>query len=379
VRTNLIPLLQWARGRRLADNHATEEVISMTLSNEVRQLSRHLLEGYDTRMAAVTDIRIGTARELAEFHAARQSMAVEQRQWLGEHMAGLRHEVAELSREAAAFLSELDTTRQSMAAEQRQWLGEQVAGLRRDVAELSREAAAFLEEVDSSHQVMAAEQRQWLDEQVAGLRRDVAAFLKEADASHQTMSAEQRQWLDEHVVGLRREVAELSREAAAFLKELGTSHQTMAVEQRQRLDDARARLASAVATMRQRLEAERRELQADQDEARQAWSSFSAIMQQRRRKAGKSATAQFMQEAPLPLPAASVVRPPAAEKSSDDLTVIKGIGPGMQRRLNQGGIYTCSQLARSTPEELNQILGDTARLAKVEEWIDEARKLARPA
>jgi predicted flap endonuclease-1-like 5' DNA nuclease len=235
---------------------------------------------------------------------------------------------------------------------------------------LSSEAAAFLKEVDASHQTMSAEQRQWLDEHMAGLRHNVAAFLKEVDASHQTMSAEQRQWLDEHMAGLRHDVAELSSEAATFLKELQTSHQTMAVEQSQRLDEAHARLASAVAAMRERLGVERRKLIADQDEARRAWNNFSVIMQQRRRGAGQPTVSGPIPEAPPP---------PPEEKSSDELTVIKGIGPGIQRRLNKGGIYTCSQLARSTPEELRQMLGDVARLAKVEEWIDEARKLARPA
>ena len=94
----------------------------MALSNQVRQLSRHFLEAYGTRMAAVTDIQIGTAQELAGYNAARQSMAAEQRQWLDEHMAGLRRDVAELSREAAAFLKEVDTSHQTMAVEQRQRL-----------------------------------------------------------------------------------------------------------------------------------------------------------------------------------------------------------------------------------------------------------------
>jgi predicted flap endonuclease-1-like 5' DNA nuclease len=60
----------------------------------------------------------------------------------------------------------------------------------------------------------------------------------------------------------------------------------------------------------------------------------------------------------------------------EDLAAIRGIGSGMQRRLNQAGIYTYAQLAGSTPEELRQLLGEATRLAKVEEWIEQARELA---
>jgi predicted flap endonuclease-1-like 5' DNA nuclease len=62
--------------------------------------------------------------------------------------------------------------------------------------------------------------------------------------------------------------------------------------------------------------------------------------------------------------------------SPDDLTTIRGIGPVMLQRLNQAGIYTYAQLATSTPDELRQALREAARLAKVEEWIEQAQKLA---
>jgi len=48
----------------------------------------------------------------------------------------------------------------------------------------------------------------------------------------------------------------------------------------------------------------------------------------------------------------------------------------MQQRLNEAGIYTYTRLATSTPDELRQNLGAVARLAKVEEWIEQARELA---
>jgi len=60
----------------------------------------------------------------------------------------------------------------------------------------------------------------------------------------------------------------------------------------------------------------------------------------------------------------------------DDFTTIRGIGASMQQRLNKAGVYTYAQLAASTPEELRRGLGAVAQLAKVEEWIKQARELA---
>ncbi|MBU0510595.1 MAG: hypothetical protein KJ638_02695, partial [Chloroflexi bacterium] len=195
--------------------------------------------------------------------------------------------------------------------------------------------------------------------------RDTATFLKEVDADHQAMSTEQRQRLSA-------QADELHRDTATFLKEVDAAHQAMATEQGHHLAAERECLASQVLT-------ERRKLQADQSEARRAWSSFALIMQQRR--GGKVAVPPVVEEAPLPPPVEAVAPPPVVESppeevASDDLTIIRGIGPSMAKRLNKAGICAYAQLAGSTPEELRQHLAEAGRLAKVEEWIAQAQELA---
>jgi len=71
------------------------------------------------------------------------------------------------------------------------------------------------------------------------------------------------------------------------------------------------------------------------------------------------------------------VAPPApvVEAAPDDLTAIRGIGPGMKAHLNQAGIYTFAQIAHSTPDALRELLGDASRLAKVEMWIEQAHAM----
>lgn len=78
------------------------------------------------------------------------------------------------------------------------------------------------------------------------------------------------------------------------------------------------------------------------------------------------------------------IQPSAKERSSeeqsqeitpDDLTKIHGVGSGIQTRLNQAGIYTYAQLARSTHEQLRKALGNFAQLDDTYDWRGEARKL----
>ncbi len=61
----------------------------------------------------------------------------------------------------------------------------------------------------------------------------------------------------------------------------------------------------------------------------------------------------------------------------DPLEKIKGIGPVIKRKLNEGGVFSFAQLAALTPQRLEEIVGDEIRrLADEEELIEQAKKLA---
>ncbi len=64
------------------------------------------------------------------------------------------------------------------------------------------------------------------------------------------------------------------------------------------------------------------------------------------------------------------------EVSPDDLTAIRGIGIATQDRLYRAGIKSYGQLARATPEDVQEILGKFAGGASIEKWIAEAKQLA---
>jgi len=70
-------------------------------------------------------------------------------------------------------------------------------------------------------------------------------------------------------------------------------------------------------------------------------------------------------------------KPVQTKSEKDNLKVIKGIGPAIEKKLNNAGIHTFEALARLTNEELENILGSTKRLVQEGNLITQANKLAR--
>jgi predicted flap endonuclease-1-like 5' DNA nuclease len=76
-------------------------------------------------------------------------------------------------------------------------------------------------------------------------------------------------------------------------------------------------------------------------------------------------------------PAASQPEPPPAENKKDDLKAIRGIGPAIEKKLNNAGILTFTALSRLSVTELETILGNARRLAQEGDLISQAKKLAK--
>lgn len=76
---------------------------------------------------------------------------------------------------------------------------------------------------------------------------------------------------------------------------------------------------------------------------------------------------------PEPVPS----KPVRPANTRDDLKVIKGIGPAIEKKLNQAGIHSFEALARLSNEELENILGTTRRLVQEGNLISQAKKLAK--
>ncbi len=71
---------------------------------------------------------------------------------------------------------------------------------------------------------------------------------------------------------------------------------------------------------------------------------------------------------------------PASWQTRDDLTVISGIGPGIQKKLNQLGIYTFQQIAEFTPDDIESVTQELkvfkGRIGR-DNWIGQAAALRK--
>lgn len=215
------------------------------------------------------------------------------------------------------------------------------------VADIRDNTAKDLSKFHTSRKNMASQQSRRLADYVNGLSDNISKTLKSLDKAHQQMAAEQRNHLADYVDGLHDNVADM-------LQSIDIAHHRMSVAQRRRLDAERTRLASEVEEMR-------RSLQADQSEARKIWNNFAATVQGSKTK--KTSAKTHTAKAAKPV-----------LHIADDLTVISGIGMSRQNHLNDMGIYTFAQLAKSASKKIKESLGAPGRIANVEEWIEEARK-----
>ena len=68
----------------------------------------------------------------------------------------------------------------------------------------------------------------------------------------------------------------------------------------------------------------------------------------------------------------------AAEGDRDDLKIIKGIGPAIERKLNNAGIYTFAALAALKKKDLEDVLGSQVkRLQDENDLLAQARRLSK--
>jgi predicted flap endonuclease-1-like 5' DNA nuclease len=86
---------------------------------------------------------------------------------------------------------------------------------------------------------------------------------------------------------------------------------------------------------------------------------------------------------PTPLPVEEIEPVAAAESDPaspqrDDLKMIKGIGPILEKKLNDAGVYTFDQMSRLTSDQLQAIFGEARRnLQNNDNLLAQAKKFAQ--
>jgi len=307
------------------------------------RLVEELASSRDERTESIDSLRAAARCELAEHRKTREAVAVQQRRWRIEHLDNLRRETGQLRQATQTALEEMSAAQKAVSAAQQQRLSGHIKALRQDVVESRKMAQAFVLRMDAAHRITASSQRKMLLNARANLSADVRS---------------------------------LREEARDFVGELHQSHQNASAAQREWLAEERVRLTVQVSALRGQFRWEQDQVRADLDKARSIWVELAAPAREMRASSAP-APADSPSEAvaieAAPAPKAPEIAP--VEQEPDDLTVIAGIGPAMQRRLRQAGIETLAQLASSEPEFLRQSVGEIGQLAKVDEWIAEAQRL----
>jgi len=112
----------------------------------------------------------------------------------------------------------------------------------------------------------------------------------------------------------------------------------------------------------------------------QAFASENAFLKDRVMSLETQTKPKSLETKSVTRPAPQPVEQPGRIQTGprqDDLKVIKGIGPAIEKKLNNAEIYTFDALARLTVAELENILGNTKRLVQNEaDLIAQAKKLA---
>jgi hypothetical protein len=202
-----------------------------------------------------------------------------------------------------------------------------------DIRDLHSEHAAFLNDLKGT---------------VAGIKSEVSQMKKNFRQSREETAEKTRHDLTAFTADVRSFVSDLKSDASRMQEGFRSSLNDMA-------RTGRSERGKFVDDLRKSVGRLRGELLSDLTAIRRMWCGLTHIQ--------PVATEKSSEEQ-------------SQEISPDELTKITGIGPGIQMRLNQAGIYTYAQLARSTHEQLRVALGNFARLADTYDWIGEARNLS---
>jgi len=248
----------------------------------------------------------------------------------------LKHDVAEMQ-------SNFRNDRAEMARKLIGDLGAFVSGLKADVSDMQQ---GFR----NDHAEMARKLIGDLGTFVSGLKADVSDMQQGFRNDRAEMARKLIGDLGTFVLGLKADVSGMQQ---GFHHD----HAEMARKLRNDLGTFASNLNKTVAGLRQ-------EFASDIEGAHQAWFG-QAPRERTTREKPEHEEAQGEPEK-------------VEEVHPDDLTEIQGIGPSRQKILNEAGLYTFAQFAKSTPEDIKRALGEMSKLVDVEKWIEQAKELVKP-
>ncbi|MCF8036102.1 MAG: DUF4332 domain-containing protein [Desulfobacteraceae bacterium] len=269
---------------------------------------------------------------------------------LNEDMTRLREEIDALRNQRKTFIDDL-----------RRGTG----GLKQDVYEMQarfrKERAEEAGKTKNDLQAFVSEIKDFISE----LRDGVEEMREKLGNDHSAMAEKLKGDLGNFMGNMKSEVS-------GMLSDFQSQRTDSREKTKQEIADFVSGLRQSVAEIQNSVTSLREQYAEDIVEARRAWTGVQTVKPKPTGETGK----KVRQAAPGGGEDAQAEQSTAAEDLPDDLSIIQGIGSGMQSLLNDAGIYTYAQLAASNPEELRAKLGKAGRMASVDDWIEQARKIA---
>lgn len=296
---------------------------------------------------------------------------------LTNEMKRLHEEVSELHRARGSFMSKLKGNVAQMRTDTRQRIAEIHQGQTRAACEAQQQRAGFISGLKNTVSQMMGESHGAMAQMAEKGHQDRAAFMgslrstvsQKLEEDHRTRAQMAKQGHQDRATFLgsvRSEVDDLKAGTRSFLRACQQDHAEATSQDQQRR-------TGFLSGMMQKCGETRRQLREDLAGARMAWAGKSERVHAEPADSDQPTTKtkntpQRSGEA-APQERADVLE----ETRPDDLTIIVGIGEGMQKRLNEIGIYSLSGLANTRPELLQELLGKFGRVADVGSWITQAR------
>jgi len=312
-----------------------------TLDANEAQRKQEARDDYEDRRSGIAERVRNVEEKMADFHNNHSEMASTMKEGLSAFVSdlkdmaqngyeGRRAEIEERIRNLGKTMAEFRSNHAEMAWKSRDDLATFISDLENSVVEM-------MEGIRDAHEKMASEQRETLNANEAQRKQEAQDSYEE----RRSEIAERKKT----VLGLLQEVADDIAGARQAWSGPLPAEPKVIVDTRVRAVDKEEPRA-----------VEEPQRQEDEDEAEEEAESLEAEEEAESLEAEEAGTAE--------------------EVIPDDLTVITGIGPMRQSQLNEAGYYTFAQLAQSNPEKLQKVLGESARSANVENWIEEAGDLA---
>ncbi len=350
---------------------------------------------------SVNETRRHAAAMINDFSRQRAEKAGSDKAALVFFASGLRTQVNEM-------INEFGAHRSRMAAGKKAELLDCVSNTKQAVHELKNAVDKLLKGLEGDRMNMSRETRASLNGFISDLRREIREMLSGFDSARQERTKETKTMLADCLSNTRRFVADTKRDLRSMQKDFTAARLEKARADRLGRKDFIVELSQNMAGLRQETGDLLRRLSGDFHQAGRIWRSPAApaaapgppepapekkIEEEPERPEAKleekaPEAERIVEEEKPAVPETETGLAAAGKKEEeaepvlkkkeivpDDLTLIPEIGPSRARHLNEAGIYTFEQLARSPVETLRKAIKEKGRQPDFDKWIQTAKDL----